>query len=508
MHKLLFQKRIRPSLKAAQQIRHDLNSLLHSAVANMALQQRIQLLVAESLSNLITHARPQPTRIEVMFSQDLQHWWLDIRDNGAAWNPLTHQSGSDLDSFELQESGRGVHLLKSQSDEISYHTQDAVNHLRIGWKQPTRSARPSILIVDDDSSQTRLIDAYLSDSFTTFSATDGQQALSILRDEAIDLVLSDIEMPGMTGLNLRQQLSQLPKQELLPFIFLSGHAQQELITAASRMGVDDYLIKPVKKTDLIQVIQRVLERSEQVKNTLNKRIDQDITQALAVKPPTDNPQWQFAAFSQHTGKGGGDFLLHRNKGDSIQLVLSDTMGHDDSAKFFSHAYAGYLRGFMQSTPSLLPPDRLLETFNHAACADQLFSSVTMTCIALNLSNKGQIHIASAGHPAAILITAEGIRDLECGGMLPGLLPDTDYQSLQHPLGPGEKIALYTDGLFESGNSAEERRFLEQRIRALLHTHRDRSIQQIIQAVEQLFSQLTHSHPQDDVSLLLIEPTHA
>ena len=68
--------------------------------------------------------------------------------------------------------------------------------------------------------------------------------------------------------------------------------------------------------------------------------------------------------SRHTGRGGGDLLLHQSGNDRFQLMLADIMGHDDSAKFFAHAYGGYLRSMMHAIGTDDDPAQLLEQLSN------------------------------------------------------------------------------------------------------------------------------------------------
>merc|ERR1711879_594055 len=109
-----------------------------------------------------------------------------------------------------EESGRGVGLVKALTDDIQYQEGQPgqFNSLRLIWNQPDRSYQPSVLIVEDDPSQRRLYEAYLAGSFKTLSVPDGESAIKLIREQDVDLVLSDIRMPGMSGIELREKLAE------------------------------------------------------------------------------------------------------------------------------------------------------------------------------------------------------------------------------------------------------------------------------------------------------------
>lgn len=506
MRQLLFHTRETPSLENVRFIRNAMEVALENTVSSESTRQKIRLLLSETLTNLVQHADPSPGSIEVRFGTSSHQWQLEIIDDGEPWNPLEHSTEEGFESFELEEHGRGIALLKTQSDHLSYQSGKQGNCLRMTWDFPRERKKPCVLIVDDDETQCRLLKAYLSDRFEILTATSGSEALEQLKNEQIRLVLSDIQMPGMNGLALRDELDRYRDKRLIPFIFITGLTDEGSMRQASEMGVDDFLSKPVNKATLIHVIRRVLQRSEQVRGALSNRLDQEITGALGCNLPHQHPHWKFAAFCLNTGKGGGDFLLHRDTGKQLLLVLSDTMGHDDHAKFFSHAYAGYLRGFMSSVSGLAGPEDLLRRLSGVAWQDEIFSRVSMTCAALTLFPQGKVKIASAAHPPALLISASGLQEIQTAGVLPGLLPDSTYASKQLSLQDGERLAIYTDGLFESAQNAQGRAQLEAEIRDSLFATRQLSIEEALTATQSLFTEIAGPRPSDDATLILMEPS--
>jgi serine phosphatase RsbU (regulator of sigma subunit) len=291
---------------------------------------------------------------------------------------------------------------------------------------------------------------------------------------------------------------------LVPFIFLTATDDINLQEQAARLGVDDYLVKPVDKTKLLSSVQRVLERSRQIYRHLTERIEHRIASALAPSIPANAHGWRLCVANRHTGIGGGDLLLHQSTAEQLRLVLTDIMGHDVSAKFFSHAYGGYLRGLMHAQTGTLCPGTLLEQLSQCALQDALFSQVTLTCCAATLCANGEIHLSSAGHPAPLRISAAGVTAIKLQGMLPGLLPHTKYQTVSLKLAAGERIALYTDGLFESAPSDTGRTALETSINGALTQTLCEPAEQALKKVMTIFDAQAGTPPRDDVTLLLLE----
>jgi CheY-like chemotaxis protein/anti-sigma regulatory factor (Ser/Thr protein kinase) len=506
MNRLLFECQRNASATAARELRHELRNTLCAAVPQQQTQHKIELLLSEAVNNLVEHAEPAADWIRIRFGRDHRCWWLEIVDNSGHWNPGSTHQITPPDEFQSSETGRGLVLLHTQCDQLAYTTEEEKqsNCLRLAWHIPDFNLKSRLLIVDDDQTQCRLYAAYLADQFETLIAKDGQQALQLLHDNPVDLVLSDINMPNMDGIALRKTLEDQQTAAITPFIFLTGMQDGQLFERASRMGIDDYLSKPVKKETLIRTIERVLHRSQQLQRNLCDRLDQRITNTLLPNLPTETAHWRIAIAHRHTGEGGGDFLLHDDKPQSLTLVLADIMGHNDSAKFFSHAFAGYLRGLIQADSHRQGPGQLLEMLSASAWQDKLFSQITLSCCALRLHQQGRLSLASAAHPAPLRIGSNGIDSLEVGGVLPGLLPATTYTPFTLTLKPGERLALYTDGLFDCSSTVAGRTTLETGIKQQLHATLAQPIELAMKQTMATFDQLSSRPLKDDALLLLIE----
>lgn len=115
----------------------------------------------------------------------------------------------------------------------------------------------SILIVDDDQLTRQTLSMTLEDDYTTKTANGGSEALKILAREDIDLVLSDLDMPGMTGIELLEEINKLA--DAPPVIFITGQGTIETAVQAMKLGACDYVSKPVNIDRLVLLINKSLE---------------------------------------------------------------------------------------------------------------------------------------------------------------------------------------------------------------------------------------------------------
>ena len=119
-----------------------------------------------------------------------------------------------------------------------------------------------LLIIEDDPSMLELLRVHLravGHSVRTVSdAADGIRA--ILADPP-DLILSDIAMPYLDGMELLRALRSEPLTRRIPVIFLTGLTDDDTLAKASTLGADDFLTKPIQVEDLLSSINKVLNRS-------------------------------------------------------------------------------------------------------------------------------------------------------------------------------------------------------------------------------------------------------
>ncbi len=118
-----------------------------------------------------------------------------------------------------------------------------------------------ILIVDDDRLLCALIEAILmrKQNFEVSSVNSGYEALDFLKKETPDLILLDVMMPGIDGLEVIRRIRSDEKTFDIPVIFLTARADQDTREMATSAGANGYLSKPVKPDHLLSCINDVLD---------------------------------------------------------------------------------------------------------------------------------------------------------------------------------------------------------------------------------------------------------
>ena len=121
---------------------------------------------------------------------------------------------------------------------------------------------PKVLVIDDDPVIVELLRVNFEiEGFEVVSAADGREGFARARADRPDLVLSDIMMPRVDGLQLLRQLKSDAVTRALPVILLSAKAQNAEVQQGLDMGADDYVTKPFDPLELIDRVNAVLAKS-------------------------------------------------------------------------------------------------------------------------------------------------------------------------------------------------------------------------------------------------------
>lgn len=117
----------------------------------------------------------------------------------------------------------------------------------------------TILTVDDAVTMRKLISLTLKGAgHQVVEAEDGLAALSVVNKQQIDLVISDVNMPNMNGIELTRKLRALPVHERTPILIVTTESDGTLKAQAKSAGATGWIVKPFKPEQLLEVVGRVL----------------------------------------------------------------------------------------------------------------------------------------------------------------------------------------------------------------------------------------------------------
>ncbi|MCS7000494.1 MAG: chemotaxis response regulator CheY [Bacteroidota bacterium] len=120
----------------------------------------------------------------------------------------------------------------------------------------------TFLVVDDSPTMRRIVRNVLQDNGfeNIVEADDGTTAIEMLKAKKVDVVITDWNMPTMTGLELLKVIRSFPQWSALPVLMVTSEARKENIIAAAQAGATGYIVKPFTPETLVEKLNKVFER--------------------------------------------------------------------------------------------------------------------------------------------------------------------------------------------------------------------------------------------------------
>jgi sigma-B regulation protein RsbU (phosphoserine phosphatase) len=374
----------------------------------------------------------------------------------------------------------------------------------------------SIIIVDDNATNQIIIKAILNKAgYENLKiASSARELYDILDIESeteaktnVDLILMDMMMPEIDGLEACKTILQMERYKDVPIIFVTALGDSNKMAEALDAGASDYVMKPINKMELLARIRSALrlkqeidwhkERDKQVKFKLElaKKVQRNV-----LSQPINDENVGISAIYQPSTELAGDFYAwYRIDENRYGVILLDMMGHGIA----SSLVCMYISSVLKDTITrITEPDLVMHELNRYM--NQLYKKEELlnyyfTAIYLVLdTNKRTIDYVNAGHPPGKLLIGDQATLLTEGCCAIGLFENIDIRKGSIPYEDHMKLVLYTDGLSESLGDNEE---------AKLDTLVQRLIETETEAHAELVSDFIAGHSnesqKDDICLVMI-----
>jgi serine phosphatase RsbU (regulator of sigma subunit) len=387
------------------------------------------------------------------------------------------------------------------------------------------TAETRILVVDDESMIRYNIAGYLEDSgYSVFEAEDGLQAIEAVKRQRPDLVLSDLRMPGLDGLEVIGQLHHSHPE--LPIIAVSGTGVLGDAVDALRAGAWDFVVKPIQDMAVLEhAVIAALEKAQLIRDNhhyqqdleqANRRLQESLQQMrddadagrriqLQIMPDQaiDLAPYRLSHSLLPSMVLSGDFVdyFSIDRGH-FGCYLADVSGHGVSSAFITVLLKSYVNRQLErlhkdNDQTVLEPDRLLTRLNQTLLSDQLEKYLTIFYAVIDTEHN-RIKFSIGGHfPSPILFDGTQADFLPGRGPPVGLFAGANYATDTLDLPAHFALAAFSDGILDvlpQPTLAEKKRHL---LDAL--DHLDPSAQNLI---ERLGLSEGQSYP-DDITLLLL-----
>ena len=329
-----------------------------------------------------------------------------------------------------------------------------------------------ILVVDDvednrDVLVRRLRRLGLAD---VVQAADGLEALDRVRAESFDLVLLDVMMPRLSGIDTLQALNEEGWLKNVAVVMISAASEIETVVRCIELGAEDYLPKPFNPALLAARVGAVLEKKllRDVNQRQLERLERELQEAwlhqqsmLPTEFPVDPVDLEIFATVDPALEVGGDLYdVFEVKPGLIALAIGDVAGKGASAALFMARTRSLLRAgtlqFCAIAGRVPKPSEIVTLVNEELCKNNPHSKFVTLFFALLEVATGQLTYCNAGHVYPILAGGGAVREITAASdPALGILAELDFSDHVFVLSLGDCLFLTSDGLSDMQNAGQE-----------------------------------------------------
>jgi sigma-B regulation protein RsbU (phosphoserine phosphatase) len=323
---------------------------------------------------------------------------------------------------------------------------------------------PLILIVDDSPANVEILQMrLLANDYDIITATDGQLGLALAREKHPDLILLDIMMPKLDGLEVCRRLKGDPSLPFMPIILVTAKSDSKDVVAGLEAGGDEYLTKPVDHAALVARVKSmlrikllhdtVIEQSSQLKIQL-KTATKIQSLFWPEIPELEAGRHIWAVSVPATYVGGDLYDVIPMHDGSLLAYVADVSDKGVPAALIMAALSTKIRSEAQTQIEI---GKLLESINNSLynliSEEGFFATIVLVKY---WPVSGKMQLALGGHLQPLWIVDDGIGNLpQLNGISLGVMPNVLFEKQEIMLSPGESVLLFTDGVIEAENENKE-----------------------------------------------------
>lgn len=344
--------------------------------------------------------------------------------------------------------------------------------------EPSTEPNFSILVVDDNEwNRDTLARRLQRKGIKAVVAESGKKALELIGQESFSLILLDVMMPEVNGLQVLEAVRKQFTPLELPIIMTTAKGENTNIIDALELGANDYVTKPIdfpvafariqthlllnKSFKDIQALKQNLSEQNEKLERANRRMNRDLEAAAAIQQsqlPSELPnipgihfEWLFEPHE----KLAGDMLhiLPLSERKAAFFVL-DVSGHGAPAALLSVSVSRHIVGLTLDNQNKLldNPDKLIHYLNQRFTMDSMGGNFFTIAYGVLDMDTLELRYALAGHPGMVHLPINGKPAVLDQPAIPiGLFSDSTYQVNKVQLNKGDRIFMYSDGIIEAMN---------------------------------------------------------
>lgn len=408
-----------------------------------------------------------------------------------------------------------------------------------------------VLVVDDNENNRDLFMRQLQrEGYTVTTASNGKDALEMVKTGDYELVLLDLKMPELDGYQVLEQLKRDEQWQHIPVIMISASDEIDQVVRCIEIGAEDFLPKPFNPTLLKARIGAALDKKhfrdrernylqqvETYSQKLNQELEKGRQMQLNFLPPQlpNIPGWEIAAFFKPARQVAGDFYdTFPVMGNHVGLVIADVCDKGVGAALFMALFRSLIRIFSNQTQMRnlyrhwimeqsvteieaiqfnqekdLSPSHVLEavslTNNYVSEHHGDLGMFATLFFGVLDPTTGRLTYVNGGHePLFIIHPQDGIKQqLNSTGPAVGMLPNMKFKIQQTYLEVGDILIGYTDGVPEA-RAFDGSFFTSQRLKNLLNQPTPSATELLNTITESVVTYIGEADQFDDITLLAIQ----
>ncbi|MBG9584726.1 response regulator [Bacillus thuringiensis] len=375
----------------------------------------------------------------------------------------------------------------------------------------------SILIVDDNPVNIFVIEKILKqagyqDLVSLNSAQELFEYIHFGKDSSrhneIDLILLDIMMPEIDGLEVCRRLQKEEKFKDIPIIFVTALEDANKLAEALDIGAMDYITKPINKVELLARMRVALrlkselnwhkEQEEKLRNELD--LATQVQRNLLSSPLREDHIKIEASYLPSFKLAGDMYYWYKIDENRYGIILLDVMGHGVSASLVCMFISSVLR---ETIKCLIDPELVMKDLNKYMTLlhnenDNIPYYFTAIYLVVNTEDR-TIEYVNAGHPSGyVLVDETNVVELNRGSCAVGFFDEIKVEKTVIPFEKNAQIVLFTDGVLEA--IADDEFESEEKLRAFT----ERKWGELEEEIEGFYKEEQKEAQSDDMCLIMIQ----
>jgi CheY-like chemotaxis protein len=306
------------------------------------------------------------------------------------------------------------------------------------------------MVIDDEEPVRKFITKILArQGYYVLEADNGRKAISLLENEPVDLIMLDMNMPEMNGLDFLRYTRD-HNLSAAPVLMVSGSTETELRVESYRLGAYDFITKPEHAEVMLKRIENGLKIGEIIHFNEFMKVElymaKKLQKYLFPEPELETESLSISTWTKPLSDIGGDlydYVQFRN--GNLVFFVGDVTGHSISAALYTAIVKMVFRNALKLSER---PDEIVSSMNRELFGNlPIETFVTMFLGVVDISGM-VLHYTNAGHPKPYCLKGDRVEELPGNDSFLGPIRNSSFQTYSIPMSDLDALFVYTDGVLD------------------------------------------------------------